>query len=187
MVQGFWRRVVLGAVLLAMTGGAWGLWQRWTGPEPQIQGIYDNLDVAVEDLQLVQGAKGRKTWELQARKSWYERSKGRIEFEQPKIRFFGDKEGVKIQAKAPSGVYLQEQGVAELWPRVHARSGNSTVQARRMIFKRKTQSVLFRDEVVINHPQANATSDRAVFDLQSSEMVLTGHVEVHIYAHKKDS
>jgi LPS export ABC transporter protein LptC len=181
MVAGIGRRLIsFGLVLLVLAGTAWIIWTQFSDSSPNLQSVYEDLDVAVEDLRLVQGGKGQRTWELIARHSRYIRDESRIEFDQPRITFYKHDESGPIKARAPRGEYLQDQGIARLWPQVTATYGQTTVHSQRMLFDQKDQEITFESQVTINHPQVNATSNTAVIDLQENQLILTGDVEVEI-------
>ena len=182
MVPGISRRLILfglGLALVAVT--AWSIWNQFADSSPSVQMVYTNLDVAVEDLHLIQGGEGQRTWELKARQSRYVRDASRLEFDRPRIDFYKDEDSSPIHAQAPSGEYLQDKGVARLWPRVKASFGQNTVHAERMVFDRNRQSLVFQGHVVIDHPQARARSNKARIDLEKNQLVLTGDVEVDFH------
>ncbi|MBS3779362.1 MAG: LPS export ABC transporter periplasmic protein LptC, partial [Desulfovermiculus sp.] len=91
-----------------MAGATWFLWEHFTDSSPTIQAVYQNMDVMIEDLRLVQGGKGERTWELQARESRYLREESRIEFDRPRITFYKEEGSPPIRARAPSGEYFQD-------------------------------------------------------------------------------
>lgn len=182
MVPGIGRRLIgFGLVLVVLAGTAWIIWTQLSDSSSSLQTVYEELDVAVEDLRLVQGGKGQRTWELIARHSRYIRDESRIEFDQPRITFYKQDGSGPIKARAPHGEYLQDQGTARLWPQVTASYGETTVHSQRMLFDQKAQEITFEGQVTIKHPQVNATSNTALIDLQENQLILTGDVEVDIY------
>ncbi len=188
MVPGIGRRVIsYGLVLLVLAGTAWIIWIQLSDSSPSVQKVYEELDVAVEDLRLVQGGKGQRTWELVAQHSRYIRDESRIEFDQPRITFYKHDGSGQIKARAPRGEYLQDQGIARLWPQVTATYGKTTVHSQRMLFDQKDQEITFEGQVTTRHPQVNASSNSAVIDLQENQLIMIGDVEVDLYETDIDS
>ncbi|MDZ7758986.1 MAG: LPS export ABC transporter periplasmic protein LptC [Desulfovermiculus sp.] len=171
--------VVLALVLLA--GAAWLIWDHFSDSTPSIQAVYENMDVTVKDLRLVQGGKGKRTWELKARESRYMREESHIGFDRPRITFYKDEGSPPILVRARSGEYFQDEGIAKLWPRVRAEYGQTTVHSQRMVFVQQEQEITFEGDVVIIHPELQATSQTAVIELDNNRLVLTGQVKVDIH------
>jgi LPS export ABC transporter protein LptC len=165
-----------------LLGAIWMFWEHFFPQEPDVQVGYESLDVVVEDLHLIHGGKGQRTWELVAIESRYKRHESRISFDQPRITFYNQKDAEQITARAPSGEYLQDKGLAKLWPQVIATYGQTIVHAKRMVFDQKAQTISFRQDVLIEHPHAQATSDQAMIVLNNNQLVLTGNVEVDLDA-----
>ena len=185
MVPGFRPRLaIIILALVLLLGIAWLVWNHLSDSSPSIQSVYQNMDVMVEDLRLVQGGKGERTWELTARESRYRREESRIEFDRPRITFYKEEGKHPIRARAPSGEYLQDEGIARLWPEVRAEYGQTVVRSRRMLFVQQEQKVTFEDQVVITRPQLQATCQRAVIELENNRLVLTGQVKVNIHGQK---
>lgn len=188
MVPGIGQRLIgFGLLLAVLAGTAWIIWTQLSDSSPSVQKVYQELDVAVKDLRLVQGGKGQRTWELIARHSRYIRDESRIEFDQPRITFYKQDGSGPIKARAPRGEYLQDQGTARLWPQVTASYGQTTVNSQRMLFDQNAQQITFEGQVTTTHPQVNASSNSAVIDLQENQLILTGDVEVELYETDIDS
>jgi LPS export ABC transporter protein LptC len=165
-----------------LLGGVWVFREHLFPQKPDVQVGYENLDVVVQDLHLVQGGKGQRTWELEAEESRYKRHESRISFDQPMITFYNQKDAEHITARAPCGEYLQDKGLARLWPDVIATYGQTIVHAKRMVFDQKAQTISFGQDVLIEHPHVQATSDQAMLVLKNNQLVLTGNVEVDLDA-----
>lgn len=172
---------MFGLGLALLSGGGWIIWNQFSGSSSSLQVVYENLDVTVEDLHLVQGGKGQRTWEVKASESRYIREESRLEFDQPRITFYKQEGSGPIRARAESGEYMQKKKVARLWTRVKATYGQTTVHSQSMLFDQHQQEITFEGQVRIHHPQAQATSQTAVIELQKNQLVLTGKVKVDIY------
>ena len=185
MVASFRPRLAVIVLVLALLAGAtWLLWEHLTDSSPSMQAVYQNMDVTVEDLRLVRGGKGERTWELQARESRYLREESRIEFDRPRIAFYKEEGSAPIRARAPSGEYFQDEGIARLWPEVKAEYGRTAVNSQQMIFVQQDQEITFEGDVVITHPELRATSQKAIIELNNNRLVLTGQVKVDLHGPK---
>lgn len=177
------RRLIWFGIALAMLmGAAWMLWDQLFITRPSEHMGYESLDVVVEDLHLIHGGKGQRTWELVAKESRYFRPESRIAFDQPRVSFYNHEYAGEIKASAPFGEYLQDKGLAKLWPKVIATQGQTTVHAKRMVFDQTAQTLSFVQNVVIHHLQTRATSDEAMISLKNNQLILTGNVEVYLDA-----
>ncbi|MCF8105417.1 MAG: LPS export ABC transporter periplasmic protein LptC [Desulfohalobiaceae bacterium] len=171
------RKKLLLPVLIGLVLGflAWNFTR-----QPEEKGTSRDIPVEMEleDFELVHGSQGRKSWQLKAEKSSYEKEKERIKLFRPNFVFFRPEDDAVIRVSSLHGLLDREKETIQLWPRVRADYEQTRIRADRMEYDDSYQELVFSGHVQIQYPDMQARSGHGVFDLESRTLTLWKEVEV---------
>ena len=136
------------------------------------------VEMELDDFELIHGSEGRKSWQLKAEKSSYEKEKEKIRLVRPDFVFFRPEDDSEVKVSSLYGRLNRKKGTIHLWPRVRAEYEQTIIQADRMEYDDSYRELVFYGDVHIQYPDMQAKSQNGLFDLEAKTLTLWKEVEV---------
>lgn len=139
------------------------------------------LTVSVEDIELVHGAEGQKSWVLTSPKSRYDREKSMIYLDRPRLEFYLDQGQEVMQVQADQGRFDQKEQVASFSAGVKAYYAEMELEASAMQYVEKNGQIFFQGPVLIRHPRMQVRGRQAFFDIELQQVFVQEQVQVELF------
>jgi LPS export ABC transporter protein LptC len=136
-----------------------------------------DVDVSMQGLSMTQGEEGRVRWQLDAAGGSYERDREVIGLDKPRITYYPESDGPVLEVSAPEGEVNREREIAELWPEVSVKYGESSITSERLYYSGGNGTVRLTGDVRMVRPDSEIRAPEAVFHLRENRLRAKGGVE----------
>ncbi|MBU1000905.1 MAG: LPS export ABC transporter periplasmic protein LptC [Proteobacteria bacterium] len=178
----FWPWVAVALTVLLLVGG--GLWFRLREDVAAVAELAQNLDVdvALQRVELSQGAEGRANWRLVADKADYLKDEQLVLLDNPHIIYYQEKDGSEVNVDAPQGEVDQASGDAKLWPDVVIVSGPTTVYSDHLHYKSETRDIDLTGNIRLDRGEMQLTAPHLVMNMKTNDIKADGGVTCLLWA-----
>jgi LPS export ABC transporter protein LptC len=166
------------AVSLLAAAVVWYAGQDRAG-RPSVRDI--PLTFSLENITMVQGQNGTRSWRLEAEKSDYFKNKSVITLKRPRFTYYMQDKRSDVLVTAERGRFDTSSEQGRFGPGVRAEFQDIVLEAQRMTYREKGKTFVFSDRVRVRKPDMNIRSDKARVDLAQETVTCWGQVEVDVH------
>lgn len=133
-------------------------------------------DIIAEDIELVQGAKGRIDWKILARVARYSQEKNLVSIVRPQLFAYIGEDRDEVFIRAETGEVDQKADNFRLRDNVVGRYGLFALKADELDYIGAMDKVFLKGKVVIYRPDVDVRATAIEIDVHSREMIAAGGV-----------
>lgn len=135
-----------------------------------------DADIIAEDIELVQGARGRIDWRIFARVAKYSQERNRVSIVRPQLFAYIGESRDEVFLKAETGEVDQGADNFRLRQNVVGRYGLFALKADEMDYIGAMDKVFLKGRVIVYRPDVDVRATAIEIDVHSREMVAAGGV-----------
>lgn len=136
----------------------------------------DDVDIAVQTVELSQGEAGQQLWSLKARSASYSQDQGKVAVDEPEIVYYFKDSGKTLSVRAAQGLVEQEERRARLWPDVWATMDGRVITAGELRYDGETSALTLHDDVRLTGEGLAFRAEQLRVDLATGDMAGEGGV-----------
>ena len=174
--------------LLGLAMGAWllapGTSEKTAGRSAQTPAIkpLEHPEITAEDIELVQGSKGKVEWKLRARRAEYDQDGGIVTVDLPVlISHLGEREE-EIFVRADRGEVDQKTNYLTMKSNVDGRFGAFAITSQSLDYLGAMHKILLKGGVTVRGNGMVMRADAVEIDLTTRELLAAGGVNAEVAA-----
>ena len=144
-------------------------------PRALLSVLPKNRDVSLNHIHHVATRDGVKEWTLDAESAQYQRADNKTVFKDILATFFLN-DGKTLHLNSCDGVLLTDTKDMEVWGDVVVRGGGYELNADKLRYEHKTQTISTETPIVIKGNGIEITGDSMTFNVQTEQVVVWGRV-----------
>lgn len=144
-------------------------------PRALLSVLPKNRDVSLNHIHHVATRDGVKEWTLDAESAQYQRADNKTVFKDILATFFLN-DGKTLHLNSKDGILLTDTKDMEVWGDVVVRGGGYELNADKLRYEHKTQTISTETPIVIRGNGIEITGDSMTFNVQTEKVVVWGRV-----------
>ena len=145
-------------------------------PRALLSVLPKETDVSLNHIHHVATRDGVKEWTLDAESAQYQRADNKTVFKDILATFFLN-DGKTLHLNSRDGVLLTDTKDMEVWGDVVVRGGGYELNADKLRYEYKTQTISTETPIVIKGNGMEITGDSMAFNVQTEQVVVWGRVK----------
>ena len=145
-------------------------------PRALLSVLPKNGDVSLNHIHHVATRDGVKEWTLDAESVQHRKADNKTVFKDVLATFFLN-DGKTLQLNSRDGILLTDTKDMEVWGDVVVRSGGYELNADKLRYQHKTQTISTETPIVIKGNGMEITGGSMTFDVQTEQVVVWGRVK----------
>jgi LPS export ABC transporter protein LptC len=145
-------------------------------PKAVLSVLPKNGDVSLNNIHHVATREGIKEWTLDAESAQYQKADNTTVFKDILATFFLN-DGKTLHLNSRDGILSTDTKDMEVWGDVVVRSGGYELNADKLRYEHKTQTISTETPIVIKGKGMEITGDGMTFNVQTEQVVVWGRVK----------